>query len=141
MFKKIALGTLLFVTHLLATSQVNIYSHRHYDTDKQLFKMFEEQTGIKVNVVKADASALIKRIESEGQNSPADVLITVDAAGLFQAKSRGLLQPIESQYLIKNIPSKLRDKDNEWFGLTKEPELSFTLLVQMCPMNLKPMKI
>jgi iron(III) transport system substrate-binding protein len=80
--------------------------------------MFEEKTGIKVNVVKADANELIKRIETEGENSPSDVLITVDAAGLYKAKTKGLLQSIKSDYLDKNIPEKLRDKDNQWFGLT-----------------------
>lgn len=119
MLKKMVLGSLLLASSILAASEVNVYSHRHYDTDKQLFKMFEEKTGIKVNVVKADASALIKRIQSEGKNSPADVLITVDAAGLFQAKDQGLLQFIQSDYLTSNIPAKFRDKDNQWFALTK----------------------
>jgi iron(III) transport system substrate-binding protein len=86
--------------------------------------MFEEKTGIKVNVVKADAKALIKRIESEGEKSPADVLITVDAAGLYEAKSSGLLQTIKSDILEKNIPVQLRDKDNQWFGLTKRSRVA-----------------
>ena len=119
MLKKLALSTLVLTSALFASSEVNVYSHRHYDTDKQLFKMFEEKTGIKVNVVKAKASALIKRIESEGQKSPADVLITVDAAGLYAAKSKELLQSINSNYLTTNISANLRDKDNQWFGLTK----------------------
>lgn len=124
MLKKLVLGTLALVCTMYASSEVNIYSHRHYDTDKMLFKMFEEKTGIKVNVVKAKASALIKRIESEGEKSPADVLITVDAAGLYKAKSSGLLQAIESEILVKSIPEKLRDKDNQWFGLTKRSRVA-----------------
>ncbi|WP_320035147.1 Fe(3+) ABC transporter substrate-binding protein [Halarcobacter sp.] len=119
MIKKILLGALLLSTSIFAASEVNVYSHRHYDTDKQLFKMFEEKTGIKVNVVKADANALIKRLTSEGDKSPADVLITVDAGRLYQAKKLNLLQSISSDYLIKNIPENLRDEDNEWFALTK----------------------
>ena len=110
---------LLLITSSFASEEVNVYSHRHYDTDKQLFRMFEEQTGIKVNVVKADANALIKRLTSEGEKSPADVLITVDAGRLYQAKELNLLQAIESDYLINNIPKNLRDEDNEWFALTK----------------------
>eukprot|EP00033_Pygsuia_biforma_P004265 GCRY01004676.1.p1 GENE.GCRY01004676.1~~GCRY01004676.1.p1 ORF type:complete len:340 (-),score=-21.74 GCRY01004676.1:129-1022(-) len=86
--------------------------------------MFEEKTGIKVNVVKAKASALIKRIESEGENSPADVLITVDAGRLYQAKQKDILQSINSDYLTKNIPSQLRDKDNKWFALTKRSRVA-----------------
>lgn len=124
MFKKLALGTLVLASSVFAANEVNVYSHRHYDTDKKLFKMFEEKTGIKVNVVKAKASALIKRIESEGKKSPADVLITVDAGRLFQAKQKDLLQPIESEYLTTNIPVTLRDKDNKWFGLTKRSRVA-----------------
>ncbi|RXJ86340.1 Fe(3+) ABC transporter substrate-binding protein [Arcobacter sp. CECT 8985] len=118
MIKNFALGAVILASSLFASGEVNVYSHRHYDTDKKLFKMFEKKTGIKVNVVKAKASALIKRIETEGKKSPADVLITVDAGRLYQAKKEGILQPIHSDYLIKNIPANLRDKDNEWFGVT-----------------------
>ena len=124
MLKKLALSALVLGSSLLASQEVNVYSHRHYDTDKKLFKMFEEKTGIKVNVVKAKASALIKRMASEGANSPADVLITVDAGRLFQAKQKDLLQPIESVYLTKNIPANLRDKDNKWFALTKRSRVA-----------------
>ena len=137
MFKKLMLSTLLLAGSLFANSEVNVYSHRHYDTDKELFKMFEDKTGIKVNVVKADASALIKRIQSEGQNSPADVLITVDAGGLFQAKNQGLLQSIKSEYLQANIPEKLRDKNNQWFALTKRARVVLHTLDSTVPNELK----
>lgn len=119
MFKKSVLSLLVLASSLIAASQVNIYSTRHYDTDKKLFKMFEEETGIKVNVVKAKAPALIKRIESEASKSPADVLITSDVAGLYKAKQKGLFQKVNSEYLNKNIPAKLKDQDNMWFGITK----------------------
>lgn len=119
MFKKTVLSLLVLASSVLAASQVNIYSTRHYDTDKKLFKMFEEETGIKVNVVKAKAPALIKRIESEASKSPADVLITSDVAGLYKAKQKGLFQKVNSEYLNKNIPAKLKDQDNMWFGITK----------------------
>lgn len=124
MFKKLALGALVVLSSLHAASEVNVYSTRHYDTDKKLFKMFEEKTGIKVNVVKAKAKALIKRIESEGAKSPADVLITVDASGLYKAKEKGLFQAIQSDVLTKNIPVQLRDKDNQWFSLTKRSRVT-----------------
>ncbi len=124
MLKKLLLSSLVLVSSVFAVNEINVYSHRHYDTDKKLFKMFEEKTGIKVNVVKAKASALIKRLESEDKNSPADVLITVDAGRLFQAKQKDLLQSINSDYLIKNIPATLRDKDNKWFALTKRSRVA-----------------
>ena len=101
------------------SKEVNVYSHRHYESDKNLFAEFEKQTGIKVNVVKASADELINKLEMEGQNSPADVLITVDAGRLHRAKSKELLQPIESEILFTTIPEHLRDADNQWFGITK----------------------
>jgi len=105
------------------TQEVNVYTHRHYDTDKLLFKQFEDETGIKVNVINANADELISRMENEGDQSPADVLITVDAGRLHSAKEKGLLQPIESDLLKKNVPSHLKDDDNYWFGLTKRARL------------------
>ena len=124
MLKKFIFSVLVFSNIALIANEVNVYSHRHYDTDKQLFKMFEKETGIKVNVVKAKASALIKRLESEGVKSPADVLITVDAGRLFQAKEKDLLQAIDSKYLNENIPSRLRDSENKWFALTKRSRVA-----------------
>jgi len=121
---KTLLGVSILGSSLFASSEVNVYSHRHYDTDKQLFKMFEEKTGIKVNVVKAKASALIKRMASEGKNSPADVLITVDAGRLYQAKTKGILQAVNSDILNANIPANLRDSDNQWFGLTQRARVA-----------------
>ncbi len=97
---------------------VNVYTHRHYEADQQLFDRFTEQTGIKVNVVKASADQLIERLESEGVNSPADVLISVDAGRLHRAKTKDLLQPIESEILAQKIPAHLRDGENFWFGVT-----------------------
>ena len=97
---------------------VNIYTHRHYAADQELFSRFSEQTGIKVNVVNASADELIQKLELEGANSPADVLITVDAGRLVRAEERGLFQPIQSEIINKNIPSKYRDPDGYWTGLT-----------------------
>lgn len=105
------------------TQEVNVYTHRHYDTDKLLFKQFEDETGIRVNVINANADELISRMENEGDQSPADVLITVDAGRLHNAKDKGLLQPIESVLLKKNVPSHLKDDDNYWYGLTKRARL------------------
>jgi iron(III) transport system substrate-binding protein len=97
---------------------VNVYSHRHYETDQELFRRFTERTGIRVNVVTASADELITRLENEGERSPADVLITVDAGRLHRAKDRGLLQPVRSDVLERNVPEHLRDREGHWFGLT-----------------------
>ena len=119
MIKKLALSSIILASSLLASSEVNVYSHRHYDSDKVLFKKFEERTGIKVNVVTAKAEELVSKLAIEGENTPADILITADIGNLYEAKEKKLLQPINSKILEENIPSHLKDDKAEWFGLTK----------------------
>lgn len=98
--------------------EITLYSHRHYESDTKLFAKFTEQTGIKVNVVKAKADELIERLKAEGNNSKADILITADAGRLQRAKSLGLLQPVESKVLSERIPAVYRDPESTWFGFT-----------------------
>ena len=98
--------------------EITLYSHRHYEADKALYKQFTEETGIEVNVVRAGADELIERLKAEGENSPADVLITVDAGRLERAKVANLLQPIDSAMLTERIPENYRDRDNQWFGVS-----------------------
>jgi iron(III) transport system substrate-binding protein len=119
MIKKLALGVITITSCLFASQEVNVYSQRHYDSDKVLLKQFEEKTGIKVNVVTAKAEELVSKLAIEGANTPADVLITADIGNIYEAKTRNLLQPIESKILEENIPSHLRDDNNNWFALTK----------------------
>lgn len=97
---------------------VTVYSERHYDTDQELYDKFEEETGIKVNVVKAKADELMTRLETEGSDTEADVLMIADAGKLYIAKERGLIQDIQSDVLETNIPANYRDDENFWFGLT-----------------------
>ncbi|MDX1376939.1 MAG: Fe(3+) ABC transporter substrate-binding protein [Burkholderiales bacterium] len=101
-----------------AAEEVNVYSARKEYLLKPALDRFTEQTGIRVNLITADAGPLLKRLESEGRNSPADVFITTDAGRLHQAKAAGVLQPVESEVLEKAIPSAYRDKDGYWFGLS-----------------------
>ncbi|MEG3910566.1 Fe(3+) ABC transporter substrate-binding protein [Microcoleus sp. w1-18aA5] len=101
------------------TGTLNLYSARHYDTDNELYQSFTKKTGIKVNLVEADADQLIERIRSEGANSPADVFITVDGGRLWRAKQAGILQPVSSTVLTSAIPASLRDPQGFWFGLSR----------------------
>lgn len=101
------------------SKEVNVYTHRHYKADQELFAQFEKETGIAVNVVNAKADELMQKMSLEGAQSPADVLITVDAGRLVRAKNKGLLQSASSFFLNKTIPSHLKDADNHWFALTK----------------------
>ena len=123
MIKKLALSAVVLASSLFATGEVNVYSHRHYDSDKELFKKFEDKTGIKVNVVTAKAEELVSKLAIEGENTPADLLITSDIGNLYEAKSRSLLQATNSTILTENIPSHLRDSDNSWFALTKRARI------------------
>jgi iron(III) transport system substrate-binding protein len=97
---------------------VNVYTHRHYKADEEIYKQFTKETHIKVNVIQSAADQLLNRLEMEGPNTPADLLVTVDAARLWRAKEKNLLQPIESDVLRNNIPSYLRDKENYWFAFS-----------------------
>lgn len=97
---------------------VNVYSDRHYDTDKKLYELFTKETGIKVNIVEGKSDELIERLEREGKDTQADALITADVGRLYRAKNKQLLQAASSNVLEKNIPENLRDKDKEWYGLT-----------------------
>ena len=99
-------------------AEINVYSHRHYDSDAVLFEKFTKETGIKVNVVKGSADQSIQRLISEGGNSPADVLLTVDAGRLHRAKEAGILQPVKSKKLQQNVPPSMSDPDGHWYGMT-----------------------
>lgn len=97
---------------------VNLYTDRHYDTDAELYAKFTEETGIEVNVIKGKSDELIERMTREDADTEADLLITADAGRLFRAKDAGLLQSVESEIVSSNVPENLRDKDNQWIGLT-----------------------
>lgn len=103
--------------------EVNLYTHRHYESDEVIFSRFTEETGIKINVVKAGADELIERLKSEGSASPADLLITADAGRLVRAKDAKLLQPISSEGLEANVPENLRDPEGYWFALTRRARI------------------
>ncbi len=106
-----------------AAGEVNVYSARHYDTDLALYDDFTCETGITVNRIEADADALLERIAAEGEFSPADLFITVDAGRLWRAEEAGVLAPVDSPVLAERIPAALRDPQNRWFGLTSRARI------------------
>ncbi len=115
----IVLAGLLFSGATLAQDKVvNIYSSRHYQTDEALYSGFTEKTGIKVNRIEAGEDALLERMRSEGERSPADVLITVDAGRLWRAQQLGLFQPVKSAVLESRVPASFREPDGQWFGFS-----------------------
>jgi len=118
MKKLTAIILALAFAQVLQAAEVNIYSARGEDLIKPALDRFTEETGIEVNLITENADALIRRIELEGANSPADVLLTVDAGRLHAAKEAGLLQTIESDLLASLVPEHYRDPDNLWYGLS-----------------------
>ena len=119
--RRLALPLLLtaFGVAAEADQAVNVYSARHYDTDLALYDRFTEQTGIAVNLIEGNSDGLIERIRNEGEFSPADMLITVDAGRLWRAQRQGVFQAIDSAVLNERVPAHLRDPDGHWFGLSK----------------------
>jgi iron(III) transport system substrate-binding protein len=111
----LALGA--FAGPVLANGEVNIYSYRQEVLIRPLLDEFTKTTGIKVNIVYVK-DAGIERLKAEGKASPADAVLTVDVANLVQLEDAGLLQPVKSAAIEKNIPAQYRDPEGKWFGLS-----------------------
>ncbi len=123
------LGALLFVAlavssspwsggGALAAEQINIYSFRQEVLLRPLLDEFTARTGIEVKLVSTKADVLLERLRREGENSPADILLTADAGRLYRAKQAGVLQPVGSVEIERLIPAQYRDADGYWFGLS-----------------------
>jgi iron(III) transport system substrate-binding protein len=100
-----------------AAEEVVLYTARHYGQEKA-FDAFTQKTGIQIKTLNGDAGQMFERLKAEGERSPADVFFTVDAGNLWNAARAGLLSPVPSAELAKNVPAHLRDPENRWFGLT-----------------------
>lgn len=118
--KSLLCGTLLYfaLSSTATAEEVNIYSARQEVLIKPLLDQFSTQTGITVNLVAGKADALVQRLQSEGINSPADILLTVDAGNLNRANELGLFQPLQSEILEQAVPAAYRDPQGHWFGLS-----------------------
>ena len=99
--------------------EVKVYSGRHYNTDRSVYKKFAEETGIKVRLIEAAGISLIERLKREGKNSQADLILLVDAARITNAAKAELLQPIQSITLENDVPVGLKDPNKEWYALTR----------------------
>lgn len=128
----------LLLTPLLASAsgEVNLYSARKEQLIKPLLDRFTQETGISVNLVTGKADALLKRLETEGRNTPADLLITTDAGRLHRAKDAGVLQPVTSETLDSAIPENLRDPEGYWFGLSQRARPIFYVKGKVDPSEL-----
>jgi iron(III) transport system substrate-binding protein len=106
------------VAPAFAADTVNVYSARKEALIKPLLDRFSAETGVTVNLVTGKGDALLTRLQAEGRNSPADVLITTDAGRLYRAQEAGVLQAVESDTLLREVPAHLRSPQNQWFGLS-----------------------
>lgn len=97
---------------------VTIYSSRNEQLIKPLLDKYTEKTGVKIELVTDKTGPLMARLQAEGKNTPADMLLTVDAGNLWQAAEQGLLQPVSSTILETNVPAKYRDPKGQWTGLS-----------------------
>lgn len=112
-----------WVSVVSAQQIVNVYSSRHYDTDDALYRNFTAATGIAVRVIEGDADTLLARIKREGEFSPADLFIAVDAGRLHRGVQEGVFSGVESGVLSDRIPASLRHPQGLWFGLSKRVRL------------------
>ncbi len=126
MYRRLLIALTLVALALPArAAEVNVYSGRKEALIKPLLERFTEQTGIKTRLVTAKADKLLVRLQNEGRNTPADLLITADAGRLYRAKRAGVLQPVRSELLNRAVPAHLRDPDGQWYGLSKRARVIF----------------
>lgn len=111
-------ATILTASSIVKAEEIVIYSARNEQYIKPLFDLYIKQTGVQIKFVTDKEGPLMERLKAEAANTPADMLITVDAGNLWQAANAGLLQTINSPILNANIPAHLRDPKNQWFGLS-----------------------
>jgi len=145
MYKKYLSIATLLVTIVISTfsliaasrsNEVNIYSARKESLIKPLLDQFSAETGIKTNLITASADKLLTRMVNEGRNTPADILITVDAGRLFRARQADIFQPIKSQLIEQAVPSNLRDTENYWIGLPRRARVIFYAKERVDPVQL-----
>lgn len=118
--KRIGITTVLLgaFAGAVQAETVTVYSARNEQLIKPLFDSYTQETGVQIKLLTDKEGPLLERLKAEGANTPADVLITVDAGNLWQASQLGLFRPVQSKILNDNIPPHLRDPNGEWYGLS-----------------------
>jgi iron(III) transport system substrate-binding protein len=129
------LGLVSSVSALAA--EVNVYTARHYEGDQALYDAFTKATGIKVNKKEGKPEELLQLIVAQGQQSPADVLVTVDAGNLWRAEQAGVLRPLTSQVLTSRVPAQFRDPASKWFGVAYRVRIAVVDKAKLTDLNIK----
>jgi iron(III) transport system substrate-binding protein len=138
---KLSFGALLGVALSAFAAQVQadevvVYSARNEQLIKPMFDAYTKETGVRIRFVTDKEGALLQRLKAEGENTPADMLITVDAGNLWEAAREGSLKPVQSKVLASNIPAHLRDPGNQWFGLSVRARTIFFNNQKVTPADL-----
>lgn len=102
----------------LSAEEIVIYSARNEQLIKPIFDLYKKETGVDIKFITDKEGPLMQKLKAEGKDTPADILLTVDAGNLWQAANEDLLKPVNSKILTKNIPAHLRDPQNRWFGFS-----------------------
>lgn len=113
-----AISALMLSGTAVAAEEVVVYSARNEQLIKPMFDAYTKETGVQIKFITDKEGALMQRLKAEGENTPADMLITVDAGNLWEAAREGLLKPVQSKALASHVPAHLRDPGNQWFGLS-----------------------
>ena len=123
-------------TSAAVATELVVYSARNEQLIKPLFDAYTARTGVEIKFVTDKEGPLLQRLKAEGANTPADLLITVDAGNLWQAADAGMLQPVESKLLDANVPAHLRDPGKRWFGLSLRARTLFYNTGKLKPADL-----
>lgn len=121
---------------VVAAEEVNLYSNRTPDLIAPFLNEFTKQTGIKVNIVHAE-TGMLERLQAEGRNTPADVVLTADVSRVDQLASAALLQPVKSALIDKNIPAHFRQHDGLWIALTSRARVAYIAKDRVMPGAIK----
>ena len=113
-----------------------MYSARNEQLIKPLFDAYTKETGVQIKFITDKEGALLQRLKAEGQNTPADILLTVDAGNLWEAAREGMLKSVQSRVMSANVPAHLRDPDNQWFGLSVRARTLFYNTQKVKPADL-----
>lgn len=135
-FGALLAATLLSLALPAGADEVVVYSARNEQLIKPLFDAYTKETGVKIKFITDKEGALLQRLKAEGANTPADMLLTVDAGNLWEAAREGMLKPVQSKTLEANIPAHLRDPAGQWFGLSVRARTLFHNTQKLKPADL-----
>lgn len=129
-------SAMLFTSVAFAADEIVVYSARNEQLIKPLFDAYTAETGTAIRFITDKEGPLLERLKAEGKNTPADMLITVDAGNLWLAAKEGVLAKVNSKVLKANVPVHLRDPDNHWFGLSVRARTIVYSTVRVKPADL-----